>query len=109
MMPTHDYSSKEALENAIHTAYLALDQEFEGMENAQKDIRLEGVDRTPAPNYKWNQLGGLYQSFYLKMRFLIEKGGSFKKRHYYNQFNYIIGCIKYYHLYRGKQPFEIHC
>jgi hypothetical protein len=94
MMPTHDYPSKEALKNAIHTAYLALDQEFEGMENAQKDIRLEGVDRTPAeilayqlgwlnlvmkwdrdekaggtvitpsPDYKWNQLGGLYQSFY---------------------------------------------
>lgn len=94
MMSTHDYPSKEVLKNAIHTAYLSLDLEFEGIENAQKDTRMEGVDRTPAeilayqlgwlnlvmkwdkdekagitvitpsPDYKWNQLGGLYQSFY---------------------------------------------
>lgn len=46
MMSKHDYPSKEVLKNAIHTAYLSLDLEFEGIENAQKDTRMEGVDRT---------------------------------------------------------------
>ncbi|WP_339315300.1 ClbS/DfsB family four-helix bundle protein [Paenibacillus sp. FSL R10-2734] len=93
-MSTHDYSSKAVLKNAIHTAYLLLDQEFDGIDDSQKDIRIEGCDRTPAEilayqlgwlslvmkwdrdekaggtvitpstDYKWNQLGGLYQSFY---------------------------------------------
>lgn len=89
-----DYLSKEELKDAIHMAYQSLDQEFDGIENSQRDNRMEGVDRTPAeiiayqlgwlnlvmkwdkdekagltvitpsPDYKWNQLGGLYQSFY---------------------------------------------
>ena len=93
-MPTYDYHTKEELKNAIHNAYLALDHEFDGIDDSQKDIRIEEVDRTPAemiayqigwlnlvmkwdrdekagltvitpsPDYKWNQLGGLYQSFY---------------------------------------------
>lgn len=93
-MATLNYPTKEVLKNAIHTAYLSLDKEFDGIENTQKDIRMEEVDRTPAeiiayqlgwlnlvmkwdrdekagravitpsPDYKWNQLGGLYQSFY---------------------------------------------
>lgn len=93
-MSTHDYLSKEELKDAIHIAYQSLDQEFDGIENSQRDNRMEGVDRTPAeiiayqlgwlnlvmkwdkdekagltvitpsPDYKWNQLGGLYQSFY---------------------------------------------
>ncbi|KTD86100.1 ClbS/DfsB family four-helix bundle protein [Paenibacillus etheri] len=93
-MSTHDYLSKEELKNAIHIAYLSLDHEFDYIDESQKDIRLEGVDRTPAenlayqlgwlnlvmkwdrdekaggtvitpsPDYKWNQLGGLYQSYY---------------------------------------------
>jgi len=57
MMSTRDYPSKEALKNAIHTAYLSLDHEFEGIENAQKDIRIEGADRTPAEILAY-QLGG---------------------------------------------------
>lgn len=93
-MSIHDYLSKEELKNAIHIAYLSLDHEFDDIDESQKDIRMEGVDRTPAeilayqlgwlnlvmkwdrdekaggtvitpsPDYKWNQLGGLYQSFY---------------------------------------------
>lgn len=89
-----DYLSKEELKDAIHIAYQSLYQEFDGIENSQRDNRMEGVDRTPAeiiayqlgwlnlvmkwdkdekagltvitpsPDYKWNQLGGLYQSFY---------------------------------------------
>lgn len=68
--------------------------EFNGIEEGQKDLLVEGVDRSPsemiayqlgwinlvmswdvdeqegkevimpAPGYKWNQLGGLYKSFY---------------------------------------------
>lgn len=93
-MPSHDYESKLALKNAIHNGYLSLDIEFDGIQEYQKDIRIQEVDRTPAeiiayqlgwmnlvmgwdrdekmgrtvntpaPDYKWNQLGGLYQSFY---------------------------------------------
>lgn len=90
----NNYESKEELKNAIHAGYLALDQEFDDIEESQKDIRVDEIDRTPAeiiayqlgwmnlvmkwdrdekkgklvitptPDYKWNQLGGLYQSFY---------------------------------------------
>lgn len=93
-MSTQDYLSKEELKDAIHIAYQSLDHEFDGIEHSQRDNRMEGVDRTPAeiiayqlgwlnlimkwdkdekagltvitpsPDYKWNQLGGLYQSFY---------------------------------------------
>lgn len=94
-MPNNVYASKEELKKAIHEAYRALDLEFADLKVCQKDLRLEEVDRTPAeiiayqlgwmnlvmkwdrdekkgetvitptPDYKWNQLGGLYQSFYL--------------------------------------------
>jgi hypothetical protein len=93
-VPSYDYESKNALKNAIHIGYLSLDIELDGIDDCQKDIRILEVDRTPteiiayqlgwmnlvmgwdrdekvgktvimpAPNYKWNQLGGLYQSFY---------------------------------------------
>ncbi|MDK8180504.1 ClbS/DfsB family four-helix bundle protein [Paenibacillus sp. UMB4589-SE434] len=93
-MASYDYPSKEALTNAIHTAYLLLDQEFEDIDNNKKDVLIPEVDKTPAqiiayqlgwldlvmgwekaersgqevhmpaPGYKWNQLGALYSSFY---------------------------------------------
>lgn len=89
-----EYASKDALIHEIRrTADLFL-KEFDDVSNADQDIRFDGVDRTPqeiisyqlgwmglirgwdcdelegrdvnmpAPDYKWNQLGGLYQSFY---------------------------------------------
>lgn len=93
-MASYVYSSKEELMETIHTKYMLLDGEFEDIDNSQKDLRKPGVDKTPAeiiayqlgwlhlvmgwdqeeregrdpvmpsPGYKWNQLGGLYQSFY---------------------------------------------
>lgn len=93
-MSKNDYQSKEELKSIIHAGYLALDNEFDGIGDCQKDIRIEEVDRTPAEiiayqlgwmnlvmkwdrdekkgetvitptsDYKWNQLGALYQSFY---------------------------------------------
>ncbi|MDQ0194223.1 ClbS/DfsB family four-helix bundle protein [Paenibacillus wynnii] len=95
-MASYEYSSKAELMETIHTKYLLLDAEFEDIHNNQKDVRIPGVDKTPAeiiayqlgwlhlvmkwdkderegrdvvmpsPGYKWNQLGGLYQSFYEK-------------------------------------------
>lgn len=35
-MSTLNYPTKEVLKNAIHTAYLSLDKEFDGIENTQK-------------------------------------------------------------------------
>ncbi|AZP04688.1 ClbS/DfsB family four-helix bundle protein [Jeotgalibaca ciconiae] len=88
------YKSKNALKEAINKAYMKYDQEFIGIPEAMKDVRIEGVDRTPAENlayqvgwttlllkwesdeqegkeihtptegFKWNQLGELYQWFY---------------------------------------------
>ncbi|MNI11528.1 hypothetical protein D3C73_646770 [compost metagenome] len=93
-MASYEYSSKKDLLEAIHSKYVLLDAEFEDVDTSQKDVRLPGVDKTPAeiiayqlgwlqlvmgwdkderegreaqmpaPGYKWNQLGGLYQSFY---------------------------------------------
>ncbi|GIP19975.1 ClbS/DfsB family four-helix bundle protein [Paenibacillus sp. J22TS3] len=93
-MASFDYQSKAELIEAVHTGYLLLDGEYEGMPEDQKDVPVPEVDRTPAqiiayqlgwldlvmswdrdekagrtvvmpaPGYKWNQLGGLYQSFY---------------------------------------------
>ncbi|MDU4698358.1 MULTISPECIES: ClbS/DfsB family four-helix bundle protein [Paenibacillus] len=88
------YPNKQALISEIQkTARLFID-EFEGIPEAEKALRVEEVDRTPqemiayqlgwinlirgwdrdelegkevvtpALGYKWNQLGGLYQSFY---------------------------------------------
>lgn len=53
-----DYLSKEELKDAIHIAYQSLDQEFDGIENSQRDNRMEGVDRTPAEIIAY-QLGWL--------------------------------------------------
>lgn len=93
-MASYEYASKQALQDAIHTAYLKLDQEFDGIAEEERDLRLDGVDRTPAeilayqlgwlalvrgwdaeelavgmpkmpaPGYKWNQLGAMYEDFY---------------------------------------------
>lgn len=93
-MASYEYATKEELKETIHAGYLLLDGEFEGIDDSQKDRRVPEVDRTPAeviayqlgwlnlvmgwdrdelagkpvimpaPGYKWNQLGALYQSFY---------------------------------------------
>ncbi|MGO4697866.1 ClbS/DfsB family four-helix bundle protein [Paenibacillus sp. 2TAB26] len=93
-MASYDYTSKEDLMKTIHSQYMLLDAEFDGIDNSEKDIRIPEVDKTPAeiiayqlgwldlvmgwdkdekegrpilmpsPDYKWNQLGGLYRSFY---------------------------------------------
>lgn len=93
-MASYEYTSKQDLMKTIHANYMLLDAEFDGIDNSQKDIRIPEVDKTPAeiiayqlgwldlvmgwdkdekegrpilmpsPDYKWNQLGGLYQSFY---------------------------------------------
>lgn len=93
-MASFDYTSKEDLMKTIHSHYMLLDAEFGGIDNSEKDIRIPEVDKTPAeiiayqlgwldlvmgwdkdekagrpilmpsPDYKWNQLGGLYRSFY---------------------------------------------
>ncbi|BFH70022.1 hypothetical protein J27TS7_27630 [Paenibacillus dendritiformis] len=93
-MASYEYNSKQELKEAIHAAYLLLDGEFEGIDDREKDCRVPEADRTPAeiiayqlgwlnlvmgwdkdelagkpvimpaPGYKWNQLGPLYQSFY---------------------------------------------
>lgn len=91
-----EYVSKEAFAAEIEkTAGLFL-REFDEVAESELDVRLDGVDRTPremlayqlgwigllrgwdrdeqagkavatpAPGYKWNQMGGLYQSFYEK-------------------------------------------
>lgn len=88
------YSSKEELLTAIKKTYMLFDKEFDEVLEAQKDLRIQEVDKTPqemiayqlgwlnlvmgwekdelngkevvtpSPGYKWNQLGQLYQSFY---------------------------------------------
>lgn len=93
-MASYEYASKQELIDTIHSRYIQLDTEFDEIENSQKDRRIPEVDKTPAeiiayqlgwlslvmgwdkderegrevrmpaPGYKWNQLGGLYQSFY---------------------------------------------
>ncbi|MRN53139.1 ClbS/DfsB family four-helix bundle protein [Paenibacillus monticola] len=94
-MSSNRYSSKEELKEAVHTGYLLLNDEYKGIDNSQKDIRLPETDKTPAeiiayqlgwlnlvmgwdrdekagktvimpaPNYKWNRLGDLNQLFYV--------------------------------------------
>jgi hypothetical protein len=91
-----EYESKEALINEIKKTAELFINEFVGIAEADKDIRIDGVDRTPqemiayqlgwmdlirgwdsdelagkevitpAPGYKWNQMGELYQGFYEK-------------------------------------------
>lgn len=93
-MASYEYESKKQLMDTIHSLYLLLDGEFAGIEESQKNRRVPEADKTPAeiiayqlgwlhlvsgwdkeeqegrkpampsPNYKWNQLGALYQSFY---------------------------------------------
>ncbi|MCQ2009398.1 MAG: ClbS/DfsB family four-helix bundle protein [Sporolactobacillus sp.] len=88
------YENKEALIDEIRKTYRLFDQEFENVPEANRNIRLDEVDRTPqemlayqigwltlvmsweedelagkqvitpTPDYKWNQLGMLYQQFY---------------------------------------------
>lgn len=89
-----NYESKQALMSEIkRTSKLFID-EFMGIEEADKGVLMEGVDKapdqmiayqlgwlnlmmkwdeeeangndviTPAEGYKWNNMGGLYQSFY---------------------------------------------
>lgn len=95
-MASYEYSTKADLVESIHAKYVLLDAEFEDIDNSQRDVRIPEVDKTPAeiiayqlgwlqlvmgwdeaeregrevimpaPGYKWNQLGGLYQSFYEK-------------------------------------------
>ncbi len=93
-MASYDYTSKEGLQKAIHAAYLKLDAEFDEIAEQDRDLRLPDVDRTPAeilayqlgwlslvrgwdaeeraggtpempaPGYKWNRLGAMYDDFY---------------------------------------------
>ncbi|WP_294964400.1 ClbS/DfsB family four-helix bundle protein [uncultured Gilliamella sp.] len=89
-----EYINKQQLLNEINkTAQLFID-EFSSIPESQKDVLVDGVDRTPsqmlayqlgwlnlvkswddqelagnspvlpAPGYKWNRLGDLYQKFY---------------------------------------------
>ena len=87
------YKSKEELKDEIKKAYEKYIAEFEDIPESLKDCKVEGVDRTPAENlayqvgwttlllkwendekngihvktpsedFKWNQLGDLYQWF----------------------------------------------
>lgn len=91
-----EYTSKEALIEEIEKTAALLIQEFGDVSDAEIDLRLEGVDRTPreilsyqlgwmelirgwdrdelvgkevitpAPGYKWNQMGAIYEGFYAK-------------------------------------------
>ena len=87
------YKDKEDLKNEIRQSFKKYNSEFDTIPEALKDKRVPGVDRTPAENlayqvgrttlllkweageklgmdvktpseqFKWNQLGGLYQWF----------------------------------------------
>ncbi len=91
-----EYSSKRAFIDEINKTAQLFIHEFDGIDEFNKDIRYSDLERTPqemiayqlgwmglvrtwdkdeligkevimpAPGYKWNQLGGLYQSFYAK-------------------------------------------
>lgn len=86
--------TKQQLKDEVHKRYVLLDQEFDDLTNDDRDIKVEGVDRTPAEiiayqigwlqlvmgwdkaekaglevhmpreGYKWNRLGDMYQAFY---------------------------------------------
>ncbi|KAA2220541.1 ClbS/DfsB family four-helix bundle protein [Chryseobacterium sediminis] len=88
------YKDKAELIEEIKKRFLLYDQEFNGIKESEKDLLQPGVDKTPSqnisyqlgwthlllqwetdeqkglevktptPEYKWNNLGGLYQSFY---------------------------------------------
>ncbi|QIB68897.1 ClbS/DfsB family four-helix bundle protein [Aminipila butyrica] len=89
-----EYANREALIAEIKKTANLFISEFDGIHESDKAVRFEEVDRTPqeiiayqlgwmkllrswdkdelagkevvtpSPGYKWNQLGGLYQSFY---------------------------------------------
>lgn len=89
-----EYISKEALTEEIKKTAAQFIGEFEDVADEDSDLRLEGVDRTPremiayqlgwmalihgwdcdelvgkevitpAPGYKWNQMGAIYEGFY---------------------------------------------
>lgn len=91
-----EYSSKEELIAVIQKTYQLFDREFDEVPEEKINIRIEAVDKTPqellayqlgwlnlimgweadelagkevitpSPNYKWNQLGALYQHFYVE-------------------------------------------
>ena len=93
-----EYADKDALITEIKETANMFISEFDGIPESDKAVRLEEVDRTPqeiiayqlgwmklllswdsnelagkevvtpSPGYKWNQLGGLYQSFYDQYR-----------------------------------------
>jgi hypothetical protein len=92
----NEYISIKNLTDEIKKTADAFIKEFDDLQEADKDLRLDGVDRTPqemiayqlgwmnlirswdrdelagkevitpAPGLKWNKLGALYQSFYEK-------------------------------------------
>ena len=67
MMQT--YPGKAALIAEIELHAKRFCDEFQTVAEADKDLLLESVERTPAqmlphPDYRWNQLGALYQYFY---------------------------------------------
>ena len=89
-----EYTSKEALIEEIQKTASQFIGEFDNVADEDSDLRLEGVDRTPremiayqlgwmglirgwdrdelagkevitpAPGYKWNQMGAVYEGFY---------------------------------------------
>lgn len=88
------YKTKQELLDTIHESFQKYISEFNDIPESLKDFRIEAVDKTPSENlsyqlgwinlllswdkqelqgknvqtpavgYKWNNLGGLYQSFY---------------------------------------------
>lgn len=93
-----EYTSKEAFIAEIKKTAELFIREFDDVAEADVDVRVDGVERTPremlayqlgwmellqgwdrderagkevvtpAPGYKWNQMGELYQGFYEKYR-----------------------------------------
>lgn len=93
-----EYNSKEEFIQEIQKTSQAFLKEFDTVQEEDKNLRLDEVDRTPqeilayqlgwmgllrqwdrdelagkevvtpAPGYKWNQMGGLYQGFYDQYR-----------------------------------------
>ena len=89
-----NYKDKTELIEELKKRYLLYDQEFDDIQEMDKDTLKSGIDKTPSQNisyqigwtrlllqwesdekkgievktptseYKWNNLGGLYQSFY---------------------------------------------
>lgn len=89
-----EYTSKEALVEEIEKTAAQFIREFDDIADSDSNLRLEGVDRTPremityqlgwmglirgwdsdelagkevitpAPGYKWNQMGAIYEVFY---------------------------------------------